>query len=182
MSAVQQTYVSADQLYAIPDDGFRYELVGGELVKMPLAGSEHGGVSGTIHVDLGWNVRNEQLGEVLSSDTGYRLAVDHVLAPDVSFISDARIPASGMPVGFFPGAPDLAVEVISPSEAERHVARKVTDYLEHGCKMVIVVRPSDRCIKVHKPERSIVSLGPGEVLDGGEAVPGWRLPVSDIFR
>ena len=182
MSAIQHTYVTADQLYAMPDDGFRYELVRGELVKMPPAGSEHGDVSGTIHVDLGWYVRNEQLGKVLSSDTGYRLADDHVLAPDVSFIANARIPASGLPVGFFPGAPDVAVEVISPSEMERHVARKVSDYLEYGCKMVIVVRPDVRRVEVHTPDRSTSSLEPGEVLDGGEAVPGWRLPVSDIFQ
>ncbi len=181
MSAIQQTYMTADQLYAMHDDGFRYELVRGELVKMPPAGSEHGDVSGTIHVDLGWYVRNEQLGKVLSSDTGYRLADDHVLAPDVSFIANARIPESGLPVGYFPGAPDLAVEVVSPSEREVHAAQKVADYIAYGCKMVIVVHPGHRRVEVHTPARSTLNLGPGDTLDGGDAVPGWRVSVSDIF-
>ena len=181
MSAVQQIYVTADELYAMPDDGFKYELVRGALVKMPPAGFEHGGVGVRIITRLDSHVSRVGLGQVVGPDTGYQLAEDHVLSPDVSFVSQERLPASGLPVGYFPGAPDLAVEVISPSERERHIVEKIDDYLSYGCKMVVVVRPRTRRIEVHVSGRETQILEPGDVLHGGDAVPGWQLPVADIF-
>ena len=182
MSAIQQIYVTADEFYAMPEDGFKYELVRGELVKMPPAGFEHGDIGSEINMHLRSHVKKMRLGRVLVSDTGYQLAADHVLAPDVSFVSDSRLPASGSPEGFFRGAPDLAVEVISPSEREQHIAQKVADYLSYGCKMVVVVRPRTRRVEVHLPSRETQILEPGDVLDGGTAVPGWQLPIADIFE
>ncbi len=181
MASMQKTRITADDLFVMPDDEFRYELERGKLVKMPPAGFEHGDIGGRIHVNLASHIRLGNLGRVPISDTGYRLADDHVLAPDVSFVSESRIPASGPPEGFFHGAPDLAVEVISPSERERRLAQKVAGYLSHGCKMVILVRPGTRRVEVHTPGREAVTLGPGDVLDGGDAVRGWRLPLSEIF-
>ena len=177
-----QTYVTADELYAMPDDGFRYELVRGELVKMPPAGAMHGSVESRIDGSLGPYVRSLRLGEAFGSDTGFQLAPDHVLAPDASFVSQSRIPASGLPERFFPGVPDLAVEVISPSEREGHISEKIDDYLQYGCKMVVVIRPRTRRVEVHTPNRDVQILESGDVLDGGDAVPGWQLPVNDIFE
>ena len=182
MSAIQQIYVTADELYAMPDDGFKYELVRGELVQMPPAGFRHGDIGSEINVHLHNHVKRMRLGRVPISDTGYQLAEDHVLAPDVSFVSESRLPASGSPEGFFRGAPDLAVEVISPSEQERHITQKVADYLSYGCKMVVVVRPRTRRVEVHSPSLEMQILEPGDVLDGDAAVPGWRLPIADIFE
>ena len=182
MSAIQQIYVTADELHAMPEDGFKYELVRGELVKMPPAGFEHGDIGSEISTHLHSHVRSMRLGRVVSADTGYQLAADHVLAPDVSFVSESRLPASGPPEGFFQGAPDLAVEVISPSEREQHITQKVADYLRYGCKMVVVVRPRTRRVEVHSPSRETQILEPGDVLDGGIAVPGWQLPITDIFQ
>ena len=177
-----QTYVTADELYAMPDDGFRYELVRGELVKMPPAGAMHGSIESEFNFHLRSYVKSSRLGEVFGSDTGFQLAPDHVLAPDASFVSQSRIPASGLPERFFPGAPDLAVEVISPSERERHISEKIDDYLQYGCKMVVVIRPRTRRVEVHTPNRDVQILESGDVLDGGDAVPGWQLPVNDIFE
>ena len=182
MSAIQQIYVTADELYDMPDDGFRYELVRGELVKMAPAGAIHGVIGYRIGLRLGVYVENLRLGTVFGIDTGFRLAEDHVLAPDGAFVSESRIPASGLPEGFFPGAPDLAIEVISPSEREPHISQKVDDYLHYGCKMVILIRPRTRQIEVHTPNQDVQILETGDVLDGGDAVPGWQLPIADIFE
>ena len=177
-----QTYVTADELYAMPDDGFRYELVRGELVKMVPAGAIHGSIGSTVGWYLGSHVKNLRLGIVFGIDTGFQLAEDHVLAPDGAFVSESRIPASGLPEGFFPGAPDLAIEVISPSERERHISQKVDDYLHYGCKMVVLIRPRTRRVEVHTPNQEVQILESGDVLDGGDAVPGWQLPIADIFE
>ncbi len=182
MAARQHTYVTADELFAMPEDEFRYELVRGELVETPPAGSEHGGIATVILGHLYLYIRRQGAGKALSTDTGYRLAEDHVLAPDASFISESRIPASGLPVGFFPGAPDMAVEVISPSERELHISQKIEDYLHYGCKMVVVVRPRTRSVEVHRPRHEMLTLMPGDVLDGGDAVPGWQVAISEIFE
>ena len=182
MSAIQQIYVTADELYDMPDDGFRYELVRGELIKMPPAGFKHGDIGSEINFHLRSHVRSMRLGRVVIPDTGFQLAEDHVLAPDGAFVSESRIPASGSPEGFFPGAPDLAIEVISPSEREPHISQKVDDYLHYGCKMVILIRPRTRQIEVHKPNQDVQILEMGDVLDGGDAVPGWQLPIADIFE
>ena len=177
-----QTYVTAEELYAMPDDGFRYELVRGELVKMPLAGAIHGVIASTVGWNLHSHVKNLRLGTVVTVGTGFQLAEDHVLAPDGAFVSQSRITTSGLPDGFFPGAPDLAIEVISPSERERHISQKVDDYLHYGCKMVVLIRPRTRRVEVHTPNREVQILEPGDVLDGGDAVPGWQLPIADIFE
>ena len=182
MSALQQTYVTADELYAMPEDGFKYELVRGELVKMPPAGFSHGEFELAVTSHLRRHVRSMRLGRVVSADTGFRLAEDHVLAPDGAFVLEARIPASGSPEGFFPGAPDLAVEVISPSERERHISQKVDDYLHYGCKMVVLIRPRTRQVEVHTPNQDVQILEIDDVLNGGDAVPGWQLPIADIFE
>ncbi len=181
MSAMQKTKMSADELLAMVDDGFRYELVRGELVKMPPAGFDHGRIGGTVYRSLSQHVFRTGLGETPISDTGYQLADDHVLAPDVSFVSASRVPSTGPPIGFFRGAPDMAVEVVSPSESEARVSRKTADYLLYGCKMVVVVRPRSQSVEVHMPGKETVTLESGDVLDGGDAVPGWRMEVSEIF-
>ena len=182
MSAIQQIRVTADELYAMPDDGFKYELVRGELVKMPPAGFEHGDIGVQVASHLHNHVKRMRLGRVVAADTGYQLADDHVLAPDVSFVSEARLPASGSRERFFRGTPDLAVEVISPSERERHITQKVADYLSYGCKMVVVVRPRTRRVEVHLPNSETQILEPGDVLDGDIAIPGWELPIAEIFE
>ncbi len=181
MSAMQKTKMSADELLAMVDDGFRYELVRGELVKMPPAGFEHGDIAGIIHGHLISHVRSGGLGRAPVADTGYQLTENHVLAPDVSFVAESRVPSTGPPIGFFRGAPDMAVEVVSPSESEARVSQKTADYLLYGCKMVVVVRPRSQSVEVHMPGKEPVTLGWGDVLDGGDAVPGWRMEVSEIF-
>ena len=176
-----QTSVTAEELYAMPDDGFKYELVRGELVKMPPAGAIHGNLGSKVDFRLSGYVNETGLGFVFVADTGFRLAEDHVLAPDVAFVTESRIPAAGLPQGFFHGAPDLAVEVVSPTDRERRIAEKIEDYLDYGCKMVVLIRPATRRVEVHTPDGVLQVLEVGDVLDGGDVVPGWQLPIAEIF-
>ena len=111
------TLVTADELFMMPDDGFRYELVKGELRRMPPAGSEHGAIGINIALVVAQFVKAHDLGVVFGADTGFKIASnpDTVRAPDLAFVRRERIPAGGVPREFWPGAPDLAVEVISPA-------------------------------------------------------------------
>src|SRR5215210_7353961 len=118
MDVVRQQ-VSADDLLHMPDDGFRYELVRGELRQMIPAGNVHGRIVVRITWRLAQYVEENRLGNVYAAEPGFRLATDpdNVRAPDVAFVSQTRVEAVGAVEGFWPGSPDLSVEVISPGDS-----------------------------------------------------------------
>ena len=118
-----------------------------------------------------------------AAETGFLLSrdPDHVRAPDVAFVRRERVEAVGYTHGFFPGAPDLAVEVISPSDRYTEVDEKVAEWLAAGTSMVVVVNPRNRTVRVHRPTTDSVLLTEEDTLDGGDVVPGWEMPVADIF-
>ena len=175
--------VTADELLMMPKDGFRYELVKGELKKTLPAGFEHGAVAVNLTILLGQYVKANRLGVVLAAETGFKLASnpDTVLAPDVSFVRRERIPQSGRPKAFYPGAPDLAVEVVSPGDTKKEVAGKVTDWLAAGAGAVWIVDPKRRTVTVYLQQAEAVTLGETDELNGQDVVPGFRCNVSEIF-
>src|SRR4051794_11150479 len=120
---LQTRIYTADDLERLPDDGWRYELVRGELRKTPLAGYEHGRIGGTVTGGLGYYIVQHKLGVVYSAGTGFLLArnPDTVRAPDMAFVTQERANAPTSKEGFWPGAPDLAVEVISPGDSYAEV-------------------------------------------------------------
>src|SRR5918999_4198022 len=170
-----QQLMTANDLLRMPDDGFRYELVKGELKKMAPAGHWHGRVAINITTPLAQHVRARNLGAVYAAETGFKLASDPdvVRAPDVAFIRRERVEEVGNVEGYWPGAPDLAVEVISPSDTYTEVQEKVFDWLEAGTRMVIVVMPRRRPVAVYRSLTEIVMLTENDALDGGDVVPGW---------
>jgi Uma2 family endonuclease len=182
MDVVRQQ-ATADELLHMPDDGFRYELVRGELRQMSPAGNVHGRVAMNFGILLGSHVRAHDLGAVYAAETGFRLATnpDTVRAPDVAFVSRGRVEAIGEIEGFWPEAPDLSVEVISPGDAYADVEEKVFDWLDAGTKMVVVVNPRQRSATVYKSPTDIIALTEAGVLDGGDIVPGLKLAVREIF-
>ena len=183
MDVVRQQ-VTADELLHMPDDGFRYELVRGELRRMNPAGNVHGRIAVRITWRLARHVEENRLGIVYAAETGFRLSSnpDTVRAPDVAFVSRARIEAIGEIEGFWPEAPDLAVEVISPGDAYADVEEKVFDWLDAGTKMVVVViNPRQRSATVYKSPTDIAALAEADVLNGGDVVPGFELAVREIF-
>lgn len=175
--------VTADELLRMPNDGFRYELVRGEIRKMTPAGGEHGRVGANLMIPLGAYVRAHRLGAVYLAETGFKLASDPdtVRAPDVSFIRSERVQALGVVRGYVPGPPDLAVEVVSPGDTYTEVGEKVLQWLDAGTRMVIVVDPWKRWVTVYHSRDDIHVLGEDGVLDGGDVVPGWSMQVGELF-
>ena len=174
---------TASELFGMPDDGFRYELVKGELRKMSPSGSEHGAVIVNITVLLAQYVKSNKLGVCFGAETGFKIESDPdtVRAPDVAFIRRERIPASGITKKFWPGAPDLAVEVLSPGDTRAEVDEKVEDWLQTGARAVWVINPKRRGVSVYRPTTDVTRLSEDDELDGGEVVPGFRCKVSEIF-
>ena len=179
---IEHRISTAEGLFNMPDDGYRYELVKGELRKTVPAGSEHGDISSDIHGSLGAYVRANNLGRTRIAEPGFILerAPDSVRAPDIAFVRRERIEAIGKTVRYWPEAPDLAVEVISPNDRYTEVNEKVADWLAAGTRMVVVVNPRNRTVNVHTPNNTI-TLAMGDMLDGCDVVPGWQMPLTDIF-
>lgn len=175
--------MTADQLLALPDDGYRYELVRGELRKAPLDGARHGEVSLQIAVALFDYVERNDLGAVLAANTGFLIGSDpdHVRAPDAAFVRRERVEAAGLVAGYWPGPPDLAVEVISPHDRYTEVEEKVADWLASGVQLVVLVNPRNRTVTRRAPGQDPVILTEQDTLTGDPAVPGWQMAVRDIF-
>jgi len=182
MTAITQK-VTAEDLLQMPDDGFRYELVRGEIRKMTPAGSKHGRIAVRFAWRLAQHVEANDLGVVYAAETGFLLASDPdtVRAPDVAFVRQERIKEVGDEEGYWPGAPDLAVEVISPNDNYAEVEEKVSDWLQAGTRMVVVVNPRPRTATVYRSLSDIRVLTEDEVLNGGDVVPGWEVLVKDLF-
>lgn len=182
MSATHR-HVTADELSAMPDDGFRYELVRGELRQTPLAGAEHGMICVNVIVTLARHIKLHGLGQGFGTGTGFQIASDPdtVRAPDVAFVRKERIPESGISETFWPGAPDLAVEVVSPGDTYSEVEEKVEEWLAAGARAVWVLNPKWRGVSVYRSMTDVTRLSEDDELDGGEVVPGFRCKVSEIF-
>lgn len=176
--------MTAEELLNMPDDGFRYELIKGELRKMAPAGYEHGRIAASIAIRLGAYAKESGLGEVCIAETGFRLESDpdHVRAPDAAFVRRERAEAARGTPGFFPGPPDVAVEVISPSDSYTEVEEKVADWLGAGTLAVIVVDPRRRTVRVHRSPTIAVALTETDVLAVEDVLPGWGMPVREIFE
>src|SRR5215210_6349492 len=179
---IQTGPVTAEELLRKPDDGFRYQLVEGELRKLVPAGSEHGYVALKIASRLERHVEANNLGRVYAAETGFLTSrnPDTVLAPDAAFVSRERVERAGRVEGYWPGAPDLAVEVVSPNDTHAEVTEKALAWLESGSRMVLVADPRNRTLTVYRSPRDVSVLRQGETADGGDVVPGWKLSVAQF--
>ena len=159
------------------------QLVRGEGRKMTPAGNEHGKIAMSVAWRLAQHVEAHGLGAVYAAETGFRLASDPdtVRAPDAAFVCQARLDAVGAVAGYWPGAPDLVVEVVSPGDRYGEVAEKVADWLAAGTQMVVVVEPQQRTVAVHRADGAVDVLREGDVLEGGEVVLGWEVAVAALF-
>jgi Uma2 family endonuclease len=158
-------------------------LVKGDLIIKPLPDAEHGFLAMRIGGRLAEHVWSRKLGQVYMTGTGFQPAwdPDTVYAPDVAFISRQRLEEVGDVEGYRPGAPDLAIEVISPNDTYNEVQDKVLTWLETGTRMVVVLNPRRRTVTVYRSRTDITVPMGEDVLDGQDVVPGWTLPVKDLF-
>jgi Uma2 family endonuclease len=179
--AIHESITTAEQLFNAPDLG-RCELLRGELKMMSPAGSRHGWIISEIGGVLRDFVNPRSLGVVFGAETGFLIGrnPDTVRAPDVAFVTAARVPEE-LPEGFFPGPPDLAVEVLSPGDRASEVLAKVQDWLQTGVRAVWVVDPKSKTVTVYHNRQKITILSPGDELTGDDLLPGFRLAVADLF-
>ncbi|MBI4213675.1 MAG: Uma2 family endonuclease [Chloroflexi bacterium] len=178
----KQTLLTADQLFELPDDGMRQELVKGELRTMPPAGAEHGIVAAHV-LGLLWQwVQPRALGRLYAAETGFWIerALDTVRAPDVAFIDAARVSRAPSP-RFSEDVPGLAVEVVSPSDTAGEVQEKAQGWMQAGVRLLWVVYPSSRSVLAYRSVAEVQALGEADDLDGGDVLPGFRCPVRDLF-
>jgi len=171
---------TAEQLLRNPHIG-RCELIRGELHMMSLSSAQHGRIAARLAMMIGSHVDSKHLGTFFGAETGFKLASepDTVRAPDVAFVAADRPPAPAR--GFYPGAPDLAVEVLSPDDRPGYVREKVAEWLEAGTRAVWVVDPRDRTVTVHEPRKGPTTFCEGDVLRGGDVLPGFEVPIATIF-
>ena len=175
--------MTAQDLLEMPDDGRRYELVKGELREVSPSGWEASFVGAQIVAAIGPFVKRHGLGAVTMADGGYRFEVepDTVRAPDMAFVRAERLPTRAELVGYADVAPDLAVEVVSPNDTRREVAEKVAYYLAQGVPLVWTVWPGSLSVEAHRPGQAPKTFRVGDVLTAEDILPGFRLPVADIF-
>lgn len=175
--------LTAEDLWEIEEPG-RFDLVRGELISMGPAGSEHGKLGMNIGSLLWVHVLETGTGTVFNSDTGFVLARDPdiALSPDIAYVSRDRMPSETDYIGFMPLAPDLAIEIVSPSNRSADVQAKVLEYLRAGTRLVLVIHPRPRTVTAYAPDHSAHVYREHDEIDLSEIVPGFRLRVADIFR
>jgi Uma2 family endonuclease len=163
-------------------EGRLFELVDGTLVEKAMS-VDAAFVAVTLIQLLGFYQQTAgNLGMVLGSDGFLRLSARYVRAPDVSFTNWDRLPNRKVPREPIPTlAPDLAVEVLSPSNTRREMTRKRKEYFESGVRLVWVIDPKARTVQVYTPPGDVTDLGPADTLTGGDVLPGFAVPVADLF-
>lgn len=161
---------------------FRCELMRGEVRETAPAGMEHADIAGNIYFRLRGHVEPNRLGRVYTAEAGFLTArdPDTVRATDVAFVKADRL-GSGRPKGYFPGAPDLAVELMSPNDSAEELHEKVAEHLDAGSTEVWGVRPKPTCITVHRPDHTARTRKAADTLTCPDLLPGFELTVRDIF-
>ncbi|MDZ7705863.1 MAG: Uma2 family endonuclease [Trueperaceae bacterium] len=180
---VESQSISAEQLFELSGEGKHYELVRGELDVVAPAGHKHGYITMEIGSSLARHVRENRFGRVYAAETGFKLASnpDTVLAPDVAFVSTERLQNVDTTTAYLLVAPDLVVEVLSPSDLNSKIAEKVAMWLEHHTSLVIVIDPHLHTATLYRSRTDANILTRTDTLDGGEVVPGWQLSLDTLF-
>jgi Uma2 family endonuclease len=173
---------SAEDLWNLPEDGMRHELVEGQLRTMTPAGAEHGRVAMTAGRLLSMHVHAMSTGVTFGAETGFVLASnpDTVRAPDAAFVGKVHADAVGRTVTFWPGPPDFAVEVVSPGDSFSEVESKAMGWVAAGATAILVLDPARGTATVYRAAGEISVFTDGQ-LDLSDAVPGWRVAVADFF-
>ncbi len=173
-----------DEFMALNRDGHRYEIVNGELIDMGNSGAKHGYLAIILSAALFNCVSTQKLGAMFDSSTAFKMRSGNKRSPDISFVAKERLQGlDDLPEGFLEGAPDLAVEILSPSNTVEEIHNKLVEYFENGARLVWVIHPKENYVLVYRsaqsPDRLLKST---DSLDGENIVPGFSLPIADLFQ
>lgn len=182
-SETAEPLVTLEEFQRLPEeDAYRVELVRGRIVREPLPGAPHGWLTGRLVERIGSYAREHGLGIVVT-ETGFLLSVEPptVRGPDLAFLARESLPPELPSQGFWRVAPDLAIEVVSPSNTAAEIREKVLEYLASGSRLVWVVDPASRSVSAYRSRRDIALLTVEDALEGGDVLPGFRLPIAELF-
>ena len=176
--------MTVDEFLAAQLPDGKSELVRGEVRMTPPPGAPHGVAATNLIVLLSIYARQHRLGAVFSESCGYELIrFPHtVRVPDASFVRAERLPPEGVRPGLFKFAPDLAIEVLSPSTRASELEEKLHDYTVAGTSLIWIVDPARRTIMTIASDAPVRWLSEGDTLDGGTVIPGFACPVADVFE
>ncbi len=183
MATAKNKLLTADDLLRLNSQGVKGELIRGVLCETVSVGMEHSFIAGNILSALHSHIRPLRLGRVGGTDGGVLVQrnPDTVREPDIFFVSAERLPLGAVVQGYLAVVPELVVEIVSPSDRQEAVNDKTLMWLSHGVLMVVEVYPAERAVMVHRPGVPAVTLTGDDALDGGDVLPGFSLPLSDIF-
>lgn len=179
----EEDVLTAEDLFMISSSDGLEELDRGTLVRMPPAGALHGSLALRLACLLQEHVEAAELGVVCGADTGFILSrsPDTVRAPDASFVARERVPADGPPATYWPLAPDLAVEIISPWDRVGALEDKIAQYFGAGTRLVWVIHPGTRSVHVYRSPLALRVLGADHELTGEPVLPDFRWPLRRLF-
>lgn len=175
--------ILTDQEYmALPEQEGRYEFINGEVINIGNSGMEHGHIALFLGGAIEFYVRSKKLGITCDSSTAFTLKSGNKRSPDVSFVGRDRLQGlKRLPKGFFQGAPDLAVEVISPNNTFEELYSKLVEYFANGCRLAWVVNPDEQSVLVYRHPQPDRLLKMSDTLSGEDVIPGFEMPVAELF-
>ena len=179
---INSKVLTDEEFMALPDDGDRYEVIDGELVNVGNSGMEHGNIGIFLGGLIEIFVRQHKLGVACDSSTAFKMKGGNKRSPDISFVSKERLVGlKRLPKGFFDGAPDLVVEIISPGNTFEEIHNKIEEYFESGTRLLWVIYPDERYVLVyHSPQPDRLLRG-NDVLDGEDVILNFQVAVSELF-
>lgn len=178
-ATLQQRRMTEAEFMRLPDDGHKYELVDGEPKEVPTS-FPHDLIAAVVHLAIAPFAKG--IGYITLGQTGYRMVSGNIRCPDIGFTLKTRFPDGVLPQGFGDFAPDLCIEIISPSEERADMERKVREYFAAGASIVWQMFPeAQRIVVFTSPEIETVYAS-DDVIDAGTLLPGFRCLVADLFQ
>jgi Uma2 family endonuclease len=158
-----------------------YEIVAGQPEEKAMGGARHGGIGARLLIRLGSYVEAQHLGGVYGPDTSFQIGPNERL-PDVAFVAADRIPPAGEPEGMWPFAPDLAVEILSPTDLHERVSGKIREYFAAGVRQVWLISPEYKTVTIYQSPIQVHILTEEAELIGDEILPGFRCRLRELFQ